>query len=285
MIYVVKIEDKLDGIILFANFSDDSLWKEEKFESLGFFSVIFKNAILREIIKEDLRRSEESFHREFDREYFYRELFVNDIKEIMINLESYIDQLTGQKEILESNIGKDILNNIKQQNVNGQQLLSVIQKLTLINELAPSFKNTNLKEEIDKAINYITSLYTNKMINIVIEAPSEELFVMADDFIVDIFTNLLFSSIRYNQDQSIELKIIIYRSQQDDKSFIKIEFVDYRKAISDVEKVEILKMERKSDSKIEDILLGFLLVERILDNYNGEIWVEGDNFVVLIPEI
>ncbi|TFG25397.1 MAG: PAS domain S-box protein, partial [Promethearchaeota archaeon] len=284
IIHSIKINDSLEGLIWFANFSDPFSWKEENFEPLGFFSDILKNAILREISKEDLRKSEELFHKEFDREYFYRELFVNDFNEIMKNLQTFVSQLADQKDLMDSITGKEILNNIKQQNVNGQQLLSVIQKLTKIEELSPSIKKVNLKECIDKAIHYIVSLYTNKKINIVIEVPGEDIYVKADEYLVDIFTNLLFSSLRYNQDQSIELKIIVFRSQQDEKKFVKIEFIDYRKVISDFEKEEILKMERKKDSKIREILLGFLLVERILDNYYGKIWVEGDSFVVLIPE-
>jgi len=285
VIYSIKINDVLEGVILFANFSSNFMWKEENFEFLGFFSEILKNTVLRELKKENLRKSEESFHREFDREYFYRELFVTDVKKILDNIQISIDKLSKQTDMVNSGIGKEILNNIKQQNVNGKQLLSIIQKLTLLNDITISTKNVNLKEELDKAINYIISSYTNKKINIVFEAPSEDVYVKADEFLVDIFTNLLFSSIRYNQDTSIELKIIVYRHQENDKKLIKIEFIDYKKAISNIGKEEILKMERKKDSKIKEILLGFLLVQRILDNYGGKIWVEGDSFVVLIPEI
>jgi len=281
----IKINNLLEGVILFTDFSFNFIWKEENFAFLGFFSEILKNTVLREIQKENLRKSEDSFHREFDREYFYRELFVADVKKIMENIQTSIDKLSRQKELVNSRIGKDILNNIKQQNANGQQLLAIIQKLTLLNDITTATKSINLKEELDKAINYIVSSYTNKKINIVFEAPSEDVYVKADEFLVDIFINLLFSSIRYNQETSIELKIIVYKHQENDKKFIKIEFIDYKKAIINIGKEEILKMERKKDSKIKEILLGFLLVERILDNYGGKIWVEGDSFLVLIPEI
>ncbi len=284
IVYAIKIENNLEGIIILVNFSDFSSKEIEDLELIGFFSEILKNGIFREIAKYELQKSEEEFHREFDREYFYRELFVNDFKIIMNNLQTYLNQLADETAFFRSEIGEELLNNIKQQNVNGQQLLSVIQKLTSINEKTLSMKKVNLNKEIDNAVKYIISMYTNKKINIIIEAPSEEFYVMADEFLTDIFTNLLFSSIRYNKDQSIELKIVIFRNLQDDKSFIKIEFVDYRNAISDIGKKDILRMEREKDSKIKEILLGFLLVERILDNYNGKIWVEGDSFVVLIPE-
>jgi hypothetical protein len=46
----------------------------------------------------------------------------------------------------------------------------------------------------------------------------------------------------------------------------------------------IFQKERVTDSRIKEIILGFLLVERVLNNYKGKIWVEGDSFVILLPE-
>ncbi|MFW9948000.1 MAG: hypothetical protein ACFFDX_14340, partial [Candidatus Odinarchaeota archaeon] len=83
---------------------------------------------------------------------------------------------------------------------------------------------------------------------------------------------------------SIELKIIIYRSKENNINYVKIKFIDYKKEILNIEKDLIFKKEREKDSKIKEIILGFLLVERILNNYKGRIWVEGNNFVILLPE-
>ena len=59
--YAIKIEDKLEGLIFLANFSDFYSKEVEDLEPIGFFSEILKNAILREVAKDELRKSEEEF--------------------------------------------------------------------------------------------------------------------------------------------------------------------------------------------------------------------------------
>ena len=94
----------------------------------------------------------------------------------------------------------------------------------------------------------------------------------------------LLISLLVRLDITIEIKIIIFRSQKDDLNYIKIKIIDYQKEILNIGKEMIFKKEREKDGKIKEIILGFLLVERVLNNYNGKIWVEGDSFVILLPE-
>ena len=168
--------------------------------------------------------------------------------------------------------------------INGKLLIYIIQKLTQLNETNVIIESVNLNNIIQNVIEFITNSYSNKRINITVEQPSEELYVKADKFLVDVLVNILISSIRYNKNQTIEIKIIIIRSLEDGLNFIKIKFIDYQKEISNIGKNLIFKKEREKDSKIKEIILGFLLVERVLNIYNGKIWVEGDSFVILLPE-
>ena len=163
-------------------------------------------------------------------------------------------------------------------------LIYIIQKLTQINETNVVIESVNLNIVIQNVIEFITNSYSNKKINITVEQPKEELYVKADKFLVDVLVNILISSIRYNRNPTIEIKIIIIRSLLDGLNFIKIKFIDYQKEISNIGKNLIFKKEWEKDSKIKEIILGFLLVERVLNIYDGKIWVEGDSFVILIPE-
>ncbi|MFX0033766.1 MAG: PAS domain S-box protein, partial [Candidatus Hermodarchaeota archaeon] len=79
LVLSIKINDQLEGMMCFDNLVEKEYWNEENLEILGIFSDILKNAILRKVAEDNLRASEESFHEEFDREYFYKELFVNDM--------------------------------------------------------------------------------------------------------------------------------------------------------------------------------------------------------------
>ncbi len=282
--FSIKINGILEGIVCFDNIVDKDYWMEENLELLTIISEIFKNVMLRMVAKENLRISEETMHQELDREYFYKELFVNDINSIIKNVQTLLDEYTKQdnQKILKPK--REILDYIKDQCINGQLLIYIIQKLTMINETNVLIEPVNLNNVIDDVKEFITNSYSNKKIRITVEHPFEDLYVKADKFLIDIFVNILISSIRYNRNPKIKIKIVIFRSQQDKINYVKVKFIDYQKEILNIGKEMIFRKEREKDSKIKEIILGFLLVERILNNYNGKIWVEGDSFVILLPE-
>ena len=257
---------------------------EENLELLSIISDILKNAMLRKLAEDQLRRSEEKIHQEFDREYFYKELFVNDIDSIIHNIQFLLSEYITHDDQIILKPKNLLLENIKEQCINAQLLVDIIHKLTMINEVNILIKPVNLNEVINDVKEIITNNYSNKDINIIVEQATEDLYVKADKFLIDVFVNILISSIRYNINPTIEIKIIIFRSQLDDINYIKIKIIDYQKEILNIVKEFIFKKEREKDSKIKDIILGFLLIERILDNYHGKIWVEGDSFVMLLPE-
>ncbi|MFX1427670.1 MAG: ADP-ribosylation factor-like protein [Promethearchaeota archaeon] len=283
--FSVKINGILEALICFDNIEDRDYWIEENLDLLSIISDLLKNVLLRKLAEEYLRVSEETIHHEFDREYFYKELFVNDINSIIENIQLSLNEYekADTQTILETK--RDILDSIKDQCINSKLLIDIIHKLTILDQTNFLIDSVNLNSVIAEVKESITKSYSTKKIDITVEQPSEDLYVKADKFLIDVFVNILISSIRYNPNPEIKLKIIIFRSQQDNINYIKVEFIDYQKEILNIGKEMILKKEREEDSKIKEIILGFLLVERILNNYNGKIWVEGDSFVILLPEV
>ncbi|MFX1373397.1 MAG: PAS domain S-box protein [Promethearchaeota archaeon] len=284
LVYSIKINQLLEGILCFDNIADKNYWIEENFDLLTIIPEILKNVILRKLAEENLRISEESMHQELDREYFYKELFINDVNSIIKNIQLQLDESKKQENQLIISSKRELLDFIKEQCINARLLIYIVEQLKLINETKVLIESVNLNNVIDEVKEFITNSYSNKKINILVEHPSEDLYVKADKFLIDVFINILISSIRYNRNPTIEIKIIIFRSREDNINYLKIQFVDYQKDILNMRKEMIFHKEREKDSKIKEVILGFLLVERILDNYDGKIWVEGDSFVILLPE-
>ncbi|MFX0105727.1 MAG: PAS domain S-box protein [Candidatus Hodarchaeota archaeon] len=283
--FSIKIKGILEGIVCFDNIKHMDYWIEENLELLSIISEILKNVMLGKLVEENLRKSEETMHQQFDREYFYKELFVNDINSIINNVQKLLDEYNKQENQIILKPKREILDQIKSQCINGKLLIYIIQRLTMINETNILIKSVNLSNVIDDVKFFIRNSYSNKKINIIVEHPPEDLYVKADKFLIDVFLNIIISSIRYNKNPTIEIKIIIFRSQMDNISYVKVKFIDYQKEILNIGKEMIFQKEREKDSKIKEIILGFLLVEQILNNYNGKIWVEGDSFVILLPEV
>ncbi|MFX1346313.1 MAG: PAS domain S-box protein, partial [Promethearchaeota archaeon] len=282
--FSVKINGVLEAIICFDNIKDSDHWIEENLDLLSIISDLLKNVLHRKLAEEYLRISEENIHQEFDREYFYKELFVNDINSIIENIQLSLNECEKTDNQIILNSKRELLDSIKDQCINSKLLIDIIHKLSMLDQTNILIEPVKLNSVIDDVKEFITNSYSNKRIDIDVDRPAEELYVKADKFLIDVFVNILISSIRYNRNPTIEIKIIVFRSQQDNKNYIKVKFIDYQKEILNIEKELIFQKEREKDSKIKEIILGFLLVERILNNYNGKIWVEGDSFVILLPE-
>ena len=79
---------------------------------------------------------------------------------------------------------------------------------------------------------------------------------------------------------------------QEERDYIKIEFKDNGIGISDSRKVSIFERGNRRYQKSRGMGLGLSLVKKVIDLYQGKIWVEdrvkgdykqGSNFVLLIP--
>ena len=116
----------------------------------------------------------------------------------------------------------------------------------------------------------------------------------ANLLLLDVFENVIFNSIKYNENARIEILTKISREIKNGTKYLKFEFIDNGIGVPDVMKERIFKGISDRKEKIHGMGLGLLLVKRILSIYNGEIWVEdkvkgdpsqGSNFIILIPEV
>ena len=91
----------------------------------------------------------------------------------------------------------------------------------------------------------------------------------------------------------IEIEVEISPNKKSGKNYLKIEFKDNGIGISNQIKNSLFKTIMRKEGKTEGMGLSLLLVKKILDSYNAEIWVEdrilgdpskGSNFIIMIPE-
>jgi signal transduction histidine kinase len=111
---------------------------------------------------------------------------------------------------------------------------------------------------------------------------------------LDVFENILHNSIKYNKNPEVKIQVIFTIEQKQGKDYIKIEFLDNGIGILDESKELIFEKGYKKDTKIRGMGIGLSLVKKIVESFNGEIWVQnrvkddyeqGSNFVLLIPII
>ena len=119
------------------------------------------------------------------------------------------------------------------------------------------------------------------------------MYAYANEFLGDVFENLLFNAIKHNPEGALEILIRLSRVQIKNIPYIKIEFIDNGKGIEDSIKKILFAGNLSLKKSMYGMGLGLSLVKRIIDLYKGKIWVEdqvqgdhtkGCNFIVLLPE-
>jgi len=112
--------------------------------------------------------------------------------------------------------------------------------------------------------------------------------VKADEFLVELFFNLLHNAMKFDRSSRVVVDIGIRPSREE--GFLRVEVKDRGPGIPDEEKERILK--RLRGESVHGLGIGLTLARRIVERYGGKIWVEdrvkgdhtrGASFVILLP--
>ena len=182
---------------------------------------------------------------------------------------------------------------IKDQVMKGKKLISNVHKLSDLEEIKPSLYKIDVINFLEQSINLIKKIQRERELDIQIKVIDKKYLVYANEFLEDLFENLLINAIRYNDNSRVEIIIKISKTKKDHRNFIKMEFLDNGIGIEDERKEMIFKRGNREHKGTKGMGLGLSLVKKIVENYKGQIWVEdkvkgicskGSNFILLLPE-
>lgn len=237
--------------------------------------------------------SEEKYRKAYDRINFYKDLFAHDINNIFQNILSSVDLISmnldnpAKIETL-----KEYLTIIKDQINRGARLVSNVRKISEIDEIDIKLFSTEVIEILKEVKEYILKSFHNKNISIQIESEFKLFYVKANEFLSDVFENLLINAISYNDKESVIILIKASKRVIDNKGFLRLEFSDNGMGIPNELKVKIFQ-KKETQKRTKGLGLGLTLVKKVIQLYQGEIWVEnrikgdytqGSNFIILLPE-
>jgi len=262
-------------------------------KKVGFYGFTRDISEQKEAVQK-LIKSEEKYREAYNRVELYKDLFYHDISNIISNLklsieisEKYLNEPGKIRQI------KELYKVIKGQFERGTKLISNVRKLSNLENLEKSLKSVKVIKALEEAIKFAQNSVSSKDIDIKIESSEKKIVTRANEFLIDIFDNLLINAVNYNENPKKEVLIKISRESKDDIEYIKFEFIDNGIGISDKRK-EIIFQEGFSQEKgSKGMGFGLTLVKKIIESYKGEIWIEdrvkgdysqGSNFVFLIPE-
>jgi signal transduction histidine kinase len=241
-----------------------------------------------------LKESEEKYRKSYNHANLYRDIFAHDINNILQNIQSSAE-LSSLYLNNPEKLGtlKELYDIITEQIERGRKLIENVRKITEIDQSKVVLEKVEAYKTLKKAIEYLKNSFQARTINIVINSSEKMFYVNANNLLLDIFENILINAVRHNNKSKIEIIIDIGKYQADRINYFKMEFKDNGIGISDYRKKSIFEKGTRKSQKSKGMGLGLSLVKKIIDTYNGVIWVEdrvkgdykqGSNFVILLQE-
>lgn len=293
IILPLKTGEEISGFIGLDNVTATATWDEDDLNLLKINAEIIGNAIKR-------KRTEKKLvsHGQYRKAYFqanlYRDIFAHDINNILQNIQSSAELSSLYLHNPEKlHTLKELYEIIIEQVQRGTKLISNVRKINEIDESEVEIEKIEAIRILNKAIEFLKSSFQARKIQMQINTKLKKIYVWANNFLLDVFENLLINSVRHNSKPEIEITIDISKEESKGESYCKMEFKDNGIGISDYRKKIIFEKGTRKSQKSKGMGLGLSLVKKIISSYHGKIWVEdkikgdykqGSNFIILLQK-
>ncbi|MFX1568603.1 MAG: PAS domain S-box protein [Promethearchaeota archaeon] len=257
--------------------------------------VISRDITERKLANEELKKSEKKYREAYDIANFYKDLFAHDINNILQIISSSTELIDYHlDETDKSNSIKEIGNIIKRQVERGAKLVNNVHTLSKLKEKETHICPTEICPLMSNSIDFITKTFNDRKITVNLICDQDHLKVNANELLQEVFENILINSVRYNENHTVDINIIITKVHIEGKKCIKFEFRDNGIGVPDDRKQIIFKHGNRNLKGVKGMGLGLSLVKKILKTFNGKIWVEdkvngdfaqGSNFIFILPEL
>jgi len=252
-------------------------------------------SIERQNIMKKIKQSEKKYRLAFHRASFYKDILAHDMNNILQGIMSgtqlismHMSNTDSQEKI--SNVSEIITSQI----MRGARLINNVRKISQLDESSVFLYSIEFFHYLKKSIENLKSAFQQRIINVDISSPKKEILLNANELIQEVFENLMINAVKHNHNDEIEIQIKISEIKENFENLIKVEFIDNGYGIDDSRKKKIFLRGNNGGKYFSGMGLGLSLVTKILESYNGKIWVEdrvdgdytkGSNFILLIPEM
>lgn len=273
---------------------EDITEKVQQEQELKRLKQQLENRVRERTIK--LENAERKYRKAYNRAYCFKGLFNHDISNIFQIISNSLEMTQHYLE-QEPEFNPKILNFLdlmdKQLN-RGKRLIINIRNLSEIEESEMPISKIDVFENLNNAVDFVRANFPDRQINVPIRSFTPELYVSANELLLDVFENILINSVMYNRNETVKIDVIISQDQINDKDYVKFEFKDNGIGIKNERKDLIfqnIKGLHKNNSK--GMGLGLSLVAKFIELCKGKISVEnrikgdssmGSNFIIHLKQ-
>ncbi len=239
------------------------------------------------------KRAERKLKGAYERENFYKKVFTHDMNNILNNIQTSTsllnNYLTSSKK--PNNID-EIIMILNDQVKRGKELIMNISSFSKLEEYIIPFYEIDPELQVRTAIKSLLAGFPNKRIKVIVDTGKIAYKVRANEFLSEIFENLLINAVRHNSNDAVKIWVKFSKIEMQQSNWIKMEFIDNGVGVPDSLKEIIFKGNFSPKlSTSHSMGIGLSLVKQIIKSYKGKIWVEdrvegdyskGSNFIICL---
>ena len=284
-----RIISKSGKIKWIDQYSRTALYEDKPADFITFIDITSRKEA-----EQKLRDSEAQYRGAYNRAEFYKDLFAHDMNNILQGILSanQLINLMQNKPDKQQQI-EELIKTISQQVDRGSKLVNNVRKLSQLEEHKLPIEKIEFLNILNESIKIRKNSYQDRTIDVRIDSSSEKIFAKANILIEDVFENILINAVKHNKSPAVEIVIKISKLNENGVNYLKMEFIDNGIGVEEHRKANIFQRVQKDTQSVSGMGLGLSIVKKIIDSYDGKIWVEdrvkgdhskGSNFVILIPE-
>ncbi|MCJ7606598.1 MAG: HAMP domain-containing histidine kinase, partial [Thermoplasmata archaeon] len=158
---------------------------------------------------------------------------------------------------------------------NNARLIDNIRKLAKVRAMSESeLRVVDLERPISESIELVGRMFADRNVSIVSMVEPGKHFVMASDYMKDLFTNIISNAVKFDTSTRIRTEISVSeRRTSTGKNWI-VSVSDCGRGIPDDRKTTVFERFATGMTGIKGFGLGLSIVRTIVDKFGGNIWVE-----------
>ncbi len=252
------------------------IFRENKPPLIGGFSLDITDQIEAEAQREEARARAE----------FFNDLLGHDINNMHQGIMASLELIMEDESLSEKS--RDIAEKALLQVNRSVSLINNVKKFTLVNQEEIQLEKTDPAEALVVAIETVKQSFPNREIDVRMNLSKSEYCIMANEFLQDVFYNLLHNAVKATETENIEIAVEASIIQEGE--YLQFDIVDWGVGIEDSLKETILVGLEERVRRVSGV--GLTLVKQIIDQYKGKISVEdrvkgdhskGARFIILLP--
>ncbi len=258
-------------------------------------ALFIRDITERKIAEQKLKESETKYREAYNLVNFYKDLFAHDMNNILqsiISSAEFYSIFRNEPEKLKD-LG-DISVVVQNHARRGASLVSNVRKLSKLDETEAQLNAIQVFNALNQSVEQAVSGFQERNVKIEINGLSEDMKILGNELLIDIFDNILNNALKYNaNEEEVKVEVNVSKILENDKQYIEFKFSDYGMGVPDDKKKTLFKRSYTEDISKRGMGMGLSLVKKIVDKYGGKIWVEdrvkgdytkGSIFIVMLKE-